>query len=123
MPAQDRRASPRRSFRLPIRLRCLDVDGEILGYTENVSSSGAFIASPKRLPVGHPVSLILIIPGVIPQVGYNELRCVGRVVHEYEPAIGPLGYGIEITRIASGLIPAILDLNQVEVPRGCEVER
>lgn len=114
MPSPERRSNPRRPLRVPIRLRCSEIAEEISTHTENVSWSGAFLTSPKRLPVGSPLSLTLRVPIEISGSAYSELRCEGRVVHEYESKNERIGYGIEISKIvACGQTPPTVALNEI----------
>lgn len=114
MPGPERRCSPRRSLQVPIRIRCSGIAEEISTHTENVSWSGAFLTSPQRLPVGSPLSLTMRVPIEISGSAYSELRCEGRVVHEYESKNEGIGYGIEISKIvAYGQTPPALPLNQI----------
>jgi hypothetical protein len=103
MPPEDRRASPRFALKIPVRFYCSDVarGEEIAAHAVNISRTGLYLSSPKRLAVGSALALRLQVPIEISGSAFRELRCTGRVVYEHESS-GGLGYGVQIEQAPFG---------------------
>jgi len=101
----ERRASTRHYLEIPVRFRCFEVacgDVEITTRAVNISRSGIFMPSPRRLALRSELLMTLRVPTEISGSVFAELQCTGRVVHERAMEDGTMGYGVEIERMAPG---------------------
>ena len=103
MSAEDRRSSPRYALEIPVYFHCCDLaqGEEIAAQAVNISRTGLYLTSPKRLAVGSLLSLRLQVPIEISGSPFREVRCAGRVVYEHESA-EQLGYGIQLEQAPFG---------------------
>jgi hypothetical protein len=107
MPVLEKRYSPRQSARIPLRFRALNLtsgtasppENELISETSNISMTGLFMRSPRRLPLGTPLSLTLRVPTSISGSYRSFVHCLGHVVHECAFPDGNHGYGIHFTQV------------------------
>lgn len=103
MLVQDARKEERHPLRIPIRFCSADgsgSEGTSCAEATNVSRSGLYMTSEARLKVGALLMLVMRVPTEISGSVFNELRCMGRVVHQQETRDGKHGYGVKIEAMA-----------------------
>jgi hypothetical protein len=112
----ERRSCERHPITIPVRF-CQGgaaFGTEVKTRSVNISQSGLLITSPVPLAIGSTVLMSIKVPTEISGSAFNELQCLGRVVHRSQ--IGDAAaYGIKIDRISRdsgariGAIPHSLD--------------
>ena len=119
MVSVDGRSELRHPLRVPIRFYSTDgsrLQGETHTEATNISRHGLFMNSPRRLPVGTVLMLVLRVPTEISGSVFNELRCMGRVVHEREMGDGQVGYGIKLEATAPRQLLGVWPGERKEAP-------
>src|SRR5713226_5145237 len=82
----ERRIGQRFAFNLPVSLRDVATSAEGLGFTQDLSSRGAFLFTDMALREGAEVELTLKMPSEI-TLGQNmRVRCRGHVLRIEKPA-------------------------------------
>jgi PilZ domain len=82
----ERRIGQRFAFNLPVSLRDVATNAEGLGFTQDLSSRGAFLFTDMVLSEGAEVELTLKMPSEI-TLGQNMcVRCRGHVLRIVKPA-------------------------------------
>jgi PilZ domain len=76
----ERRVGQRFSFNLPVSLRDVSTAAEGLGFTQDLSSRGAFLFTVMALSEGAEVELTLKMPSEITLGESMRVRCRGRVL-------------------------------------------
>jgi PilZ domain len=76
----ERRVGQRFAFNLPVSLRDICSAAEGLGFTQDVSSRGAFLFTTMALSEGAEVELTLRMPSEITLGESMRVRCRGRVL-------------------------------------------
>jgi hypothetical protein len=79
-PALERRIAQRFAFNLPVSLRDLSNDTDGLGFTQDVSSRGAFLFTDMGIDEGGEIELTLRMPSEITLGEAMRVRCKGRVL-------------------------------------------
>src|ERR1700676_2754792 len=82
----ERRIGQRFAFNLPVSLREVATSAEGLGFTQDVSSRGAFLFTDMALHEGAEVELTLKMPSEITLGENMRVRCRGRVLRIVKPA-------------------------------------
>jgi hypothetical protein len=83
----ERRAGQRFPFLLPVSLRDVSSDTEGLGYTQDISSRGAFFFTELLLHEGAAIELTLNMPSEITLGANMRVRCRGRVLRVVRPSV------------------------------------
>jgi hypothetical protein len=82
----ERRIGQRFAFNLPVSLRDVATAIEGLGFTQDLSSRGAFLFTDMALSEGAEVELTLKMPSEITLGESMRVRCRGRVLRIVKPA-------------------------------------
>ena len=82
----ERRIGQRFAFNLPVSLRDVATATEGLGFTQDLSSRGAFFFTDMALNEGAEVELTLRMPSEITLGENMRVRCRGRVLRIVRPA-------------------------------------
>jgi hypothetical protein len=82
----ERRIGQRFAFNLPVSLRDVATAAEGLGFTQDLSSRGAFFFTDMALNEGAEVELTLKMPSEITLGENMRVRCRGRVLRIVKPA-------------------------------------
>lgn len=82
----ERRVGQRFAFNLPITLRDVSTSIEGLGFTQDVSSRGAFFFTDMAVVAGSEIELTLKMPSEITLGESMHVRCRGRVLRIIKPA-------------------------------------
>ena len=81
----ERRMGQRFTFNLPVALRDVASAGEGFGFTQDLSSRGAFLFTGMSLRQGAEIELTLKMPSEITLGESMNVRCRGRVLRVVEP--------------------------------------
>jgi hypothetical protein len=76
----ERRIGQRFPFNVPVSLREVSTDAEGLGFTQDLSSRGAFLFTDMALTEGAEIELTLRMPSEITLGESMRVRCRGRVL-------------------------------------------
>jgi hypothetical protein len=76
----ERRIGQRFAFNLPVSLRDISTAAEGLGFTQDLSSRGAFLFTDMALSEGAEIELTLKMPSEITLGESMRVRCRGRVL-------------------------------------------
>jgi hypothetical protein len=82
----ERRIGQRFAFNLPVSLRDVATAAEGLGFTQDLSSRGAFLCTDMQLTEGADIELTLKMPSEITLGESMRVRCRGRVLRVIKPA-------------------------------------
>ncbi len=82
----ERRIGQRFAFNLPVSLRDVATAVEGLGFTQDLSSRGAFLFTDMALSEGADIELTLKMPSEITLGENMRVRCRGRVLRIVKPA-------------------------------------
>jgi hypothetical protein len=82
----ERRIGQRFAFNLPVSLRDVATAIEGLGFTQDLSSRGAFLFTDMALREGAEIELTLKMPSEITLGENMRVRCRGRVLRIVKPA-------------------------------------
>ena len=82
----ERRIGQRFEFNLPVSLRNLATSAEALGFTQDLSSRGAFLVTDMSFAEGDEVELTLRMPSEITLGESMRVRCRGNVLRVANPA-------------------------------------
>ncbi len=82
----ERRIGQRFAFNLPVSLRDVATAAEGLGFTQDLSSRGAFLFTDMALREGAEVELTLKMPSEITLGENMRVRCRGSVLRIVKPA-------------------------------------
>jgi hypothetical protein len=82
----ERRVGQRFAFNLPVCLRNVATASEGLGFTQDLSSRGAFLFTDMALIEGTEIELTLKMPSEITLGENMRVRCRGRVLRIVKPA-------------------------------------
>jgi PilZ domain len=82
----ERRIGQRFAFNLPVSLRDVSTAVEGLGFTQDLSSRGAFLFTDMALSEGAEIELTLRMPSEITLGENMRVRCRGRVLRIVRPA-------------------------------------
>ncbi len=82
----ERRIGQRFAYNLPVSLRDIASANEGLGFTQDLSSRGAFLFTDMALSEGAEVELTLKMPSEITLGENMRVRCRGRVLRIVKPA-------------------------------------
>jgi hypothetical protein len=82
----ERRIGQRFTFNLPVSVRDVATAAEGLGFTQDLSSRGAFLFTDMALREGEEVELTLKMPAEITLGESMRVRCRGRVLRVVKPA-------------------------------------
>jgi hypothetical protein len=82
----ERRIGQRFAFNLPVSLRDVSTAAEGLGFTQDVSSRGAFLFTDMALNEGAEIELTLKMPSEITLGENMRVRCRGHVLRIVKPA-------------------------------------
>src|ERR1700731_1927895 len=82
----ERRIGQRFAFNLPVSLRDVTTAAEGLGFTQDLSSRGAFLFTTMALREGAEIELTLKMPAEITLGENMRVRCRGRVLRIVKPA-------------------------------------
>ena len=82
----ERRIGQRFAFNLPVSLREVATATEGLGFTQDLSSRGAFFFTDMALREGAEIELTLQMPSEITLGENMRVRCRGRVLRVVKPA-------------------------------------
>jgi hypothetical protein len=81
----ERRVGQRFAFNLPVSLRDVATAAEGLGFTQDLSSRGAFLFTDMALRTGAEIELTLKMPSEITLGETMRVRCRGRVLRIVKP--------------------------------------
>jgi hypothetical protein len=81
----ERRIGQRFAFNLPVSLRDVSTAAEGLGFTQDLSSRGAFLFTDMALSEGAEIELTLKMPSEITLGENMRVRCRGRVLRVTKP--------------------------------------
>src|SRR5271169_853035 len=81
----ERRIGQRFAFNLPVSLRDVASAAEGLGFTQDLSSRGAFLFTDMALREGAEIELTLKMPSEITLGENMRVRCRGRVLRVVKP--------------------------------------
>jgi hypothetical protein len=81
----ERRIGQRFPFNLPVALRELATGAAGLGFTQDVSSRGAFFFTDMAITAGADIELTLKMPAEITLGETMRVRCTGRVLRLIKP--------------------------------------
>ena len=84
----ERRIGQRFAFNLPVSLRDVSTAIEGMGFTQDLSSRGAFLFTDMALTEGTEIELTLNMPSEITLGNNMRVRCRGRVLRVTNPAEG-----------------------------------
>ena len=82
----ERRIGQRFAFNLPVSLRDVSTAAEGLGFTQDLSSRGAFLFTDMALSEGAEIELTLRMPSEITLGENMRVRCRGQVLRITKPA-------------------------------------
>jgi hypothetical protein len=82
----ERRVGQRFAFNLPVSLRDVSTTAEGLGFTQDLSSRGAFLFTDMALSEGAEVELTLKMPSEITLGENMRVRCRGLILRVVKPA-------------------------------------
>jgi hypothetical protein len=82
----ERRVGQRFAFNLPVCLRDVATAAEGLGFTQDLSSRGAFLFTDMALAEGAEIELTLKMPSEITLGENMRVRCRGQVLRIVKPA-------------------------------------
>ncbi len=82
----ERRIGQRFAFNLPVSLRDVTTAAEGLGFTQDLSSRGAFLFTDMALSEGTEIELTLRMPSEITHGENMRVRCRGEVLRITKPA-------------------------------------
>src|ERR1039458_1058335 len=82
----ERRIGQRFAFNLPVSLRDISTAAEGLGFTQDLSSRGAFLFTDMALSEGAEIELTLEMPSEITLGENMRVRCRGQVLRIVKPA-------------------------------------
>lgn len=82
----ERRAGQRFSFNLPVSLRDVSTAAEGLGFTQDLSSRGAFLITDMAVSEGADIELTLKMPSEITLGESMRVRCRGRILRVVKPS-------------------------------------
>ena len=82
----ERRVGQRFAFNLPVSLRDTSTVVEGMGFTQDLSSRGAFLFTDMALAEGTEIELTLKMPSEITLGTSMRVRCRGRVLRVTNPA-------------------------------------
>ena len=82
----ERRVGQRFAFNLPVSLRDVSSGTEGLGFTQDLSSRGAFLFTVMALSKGSEIELTLKMPSEITLGESMRVRCRGRVLRIFNAA-------------------------------------
>jgi hypothetical protein len=82
----ERRVGQRFAFNLPVCLRDVATAAEGLGFTQDLSSRGAFLVTDMALAEGAEIELTLKMPSEITLGENMRVRCRGKVLRIVKPA-------------------------------------
>ena len=82
----ERRIGQRFAFNLPVSLRDISTSAEGLGFTQDLSSRGAFLFTDMALSENAEIELTLMMPSEITLGENMRVRCRGRVLRIVKPA-------------------------------------
>jgi hypothetical protein len=82
----ERRVGQRFAFNLPVCLRDVATAAEGLGFTQDLSSRGAFLVTDMALAEGAEIELTLKMPSEITLGENMRVRCRGQVLRIVKPA-------------------------------------
>ena len=82
----ERRVGQRFAFNLPVSLRDVATAAEALGFTQDLSSRGAFLFTDMALSEGAEIELTLNMPSEITLGENMRVRCRGRILRIVKPA-------------------------------------
>jgi hypothetical protein len=82
----ERRIGQRFAFNLPVSLRDVSTAAEGLGFTQDLSSRGAFLFTDMALSEGAEIELTLRMPSEITLGENMRVRCRGQVLRIAKPA-------------------------------------
>jgi hypothetical protein len=75
----ERRAAQRFEFHLPVSVRVANGEGEVHGFTRDLSARGAFFYTETALAEGASVELTVTMPSEITLTESMRVRCQGKV--------------------------------------------
>jgi hypothetical protein len=81
----ERRIGQRFAFNLPVSLRDVATSAEGLGFTQDLSSRGAFLFTDMALNEGAEIELTLKMPSEITLGENMRVRCRGRILRIFKP--------------------------------------
>ncbi len=84
----ERRIGQRFTFNLPVALRDVSTGAEGRGFTQDLSSRGAFLFTDMRIGEGAEIELTLKMPSEITLGESMRVRCLGRVLRLIKPSEG-----------------------------------
>ena len=82
----ERRVGQRFAFNLPVSLRDVSTAAEGLGFTQDLSSRGAFLFTDMALSEGLEIELTLKMPSEITLGENMRVRCRGSILRIVKPA-------------------------------------
>ncbi|MGA2413795.1 MAG: PilZ domain-containing protein [Candidatus Sulfotelmatobacter sp.] len=106
----ERRIGQRFPFNVPVALREVSTDAEGLGFTQDLSSRGAFFFTDMALIEGAEIELTLKMPSEITLGKSMRVRCRGRVLRVIQAADN--GWK---PAAPSGLETSLLDADSLEL--------
>ena len=93
----ERRAAQRFEFHLPVSVRVANAEGEVHGFTRDLSAKGAFFYTETALADGASVELTVTMPSEITLTESMRVRCQGKVTRSLTVE-GKFGAAIHIEK-------------------------
>jgi len=94
----ERRCGQRFDLQVPISLKLAGSQHESSGFTQDLSSRGAFVFTDFPLAQGEVVEITLVMPSEITLGESMRVRCQGTVLRVVQPSIGTmLGVAVHFT--------------------------
>ena len=94
----ERRCGQRFDLHVPISLKLAGAQHESSGFTQDLSSRGAFVFTDFPLAQGEVVEITLIMPSEITLGESMRVRCQGTVLRVVQPSVGTmLGVAVHFT--------------------------
>ena len=103
----ERRIGQRFAFNLPVSLREVATSSEGLGFTQDLSSRGAFLFTDMALSEGAEVELTLEMPSEITLGENMRVRCRGSVLRIVKPTDKDNGWKPAVLAEADTKLPGI----------------
>jgi hypothetical protein len=94
----ERRCGQRFHIHVPVSVRLSGAQHESCGFTQDLSSKGAFFFTDFPLAVGEAIEVTLLMPSEITLGESMRVRCQGSVLRVVQPAVGTkLGVAVHFT--------------------------
>jgi PilZ domain-containing protein len=93
----ERRAAQRFEFHLPVSVRVANAEGQVHGFTRDLSAKGAFFYTETAMAEGTSVELTVTMPSQITLTENMRVRCRGKVTRSVTVE-GKFGAAVQIEK-------------------------